>query len=58
MTKQEAIEIHQALVAERKKLIARNASVEIIHAHDQLIGRYGNVYNPKIATKAAQYIGL
>lgn len=63
MNKHEAIQHHQALVAKRKQLVSKQPeqpehTQQMIEALDKEIGRYGNVHNPKIATKAAQYIGL
>lgn len=64
MNKHEAIQHHQALVAKRNRLIHSgefHSNVlrdEAIKEIDKQIGRYGNVHNPKITKKAAQYIGL
>lgn len=64
MNKLEAIQHHQALVIKRKDLsrvhkeIPSEMTKQLLKEIDSLIGRYGNVHNPKIAIKAAQYIGL
>lgn len=65
MNKLKAIQHHQLLVAQRKKFIFQSQGdteneffKNNLKEIDKEIGRYGNVHNPKIATKAAQYIGL
>lgn len=67
MNKLEAIHHHQNLIEKRKWFLAlaenqqgemSDKNKSILKELDSLIGRYGNVHNPKIAIKAAQYIGL
>lgn len=61
MTKSEIILMHERLVRERRKVMTEEDTPvrsEYLREIDGLIGRYGQVFNPRIAKKALAWLAL